>query len=132
MWNAGEACIEIFNLAGISRDTFEYHRKCGAFQHLTKRPLGGVNGKKNSFDDEKNKVLFGLKQHEWEQRKLDVQNRWTPHEEFHRRTGQRIEESRADKYNPGTDVNRSHHPRHGRAGGQLNRADQYFKNSGMS
>lgn len=132
LWNTGKSIPEICDAAGISRDTLDFHRAKGAFQHLQRRARGGINCGKRLPDDENKKVLFGMKQHEWEQRKLDVQNKWTPHEEFHRRTGQRIEETRATEYNPGQDVNRSHHPLHARAGGQLNRADQYFKNSGMS
>jgi hypothetical protein len=110
-WNAGAPAEDICRLAGISKRTFDYHRQCGAFTHLPKR-VKGSKRKRTGRDCPENGMLFGMSRDEWEARKADVQRKWTLHEEFHRRTGIYIKETRAPEYNPGTDENRSHHPRH--------------------
>ena len=132
LWNSGASVPEICNTAGFSRDTLDYHRSSGAFQHLQKRKQGVNCGRRMKPDDEKQQVLFGMKPHEVEQRKAEVRSKWTPGDEYHRRTGVRLKESRAANYNPGTDETRSHHPRHGRAPSNLNRADNNFRNYGLS
>lgn len=132
LWNSGISVPEICSTAGFSRDTLDYHRSSGAFQHLQKRQQGVNSARQYRADDEKQQVLFGMKQHEVEKRKAEVRSKWTPHDEFQRRTGVRLKESRAANYNPGTDETRSHHPRHGRATNKMNRADNNFKNYGLS
>ncbi len=132
LWNSGVSVPEICNAAGFSRDTLDYHRSSGAFQHLQKRKQGVNNGRRSKPDDEKKQMLFGMGLREIERRKSEVRSKWTPSDEYHRRTGVRLKESRAANYNPGTDETRSHHPRHGRATNKMNRADNNFKNYGLS
>ena len=130
-WNAGEPAEDICRLAGISKSTFDYHRQCGAFTHLPKR-VKGTGRKRTGRDCPESGMLFGMARDEIEARKADVQSKWTLHEEFHRRTGIYIKETRATEYNPGTDENRSHHPRHRRTPSKINHAEHDFKNYGLS
>lgn len=99
---------------------------------MQKRKQGVNNGRRSRPDDEKKQMLFGMGLREIERRKSEVRSKWTPSDEYHRRTGVRLKESRAANYNPGTDETRSHHPRHGRATNKMNRADNNFKNYGLS
>ena len=135
LWQAGTTADECCRSIGITRNVWEYHRIEGELKHLQKRHLGGykIGKRENRKDDPRRRILFGLKKSEIEKRKAEIRKGWTLEEEFFRRTGVRSNpNNRMETYSPGKDQERSCHPRHRNTPSHMNRADQNFRQSGLS
>ncbi len=135
LWQEGETADACCRSIGITRNTWEYHRLKGELKHLKRREKGGYKfgAWKNRKDDPRRKILFGMKKSEIEKRKAEIRSRWSVEEECYRRTGLKVvPNNRQEKYNPGTDQERLCHPRHRHTPRHMNRADQNFRESGLS
>ena len=86
LWNAGEPAEELCRLAGITKNTLDYHRHCGAFVHLQKR-IKGTGKKRRRRDDEETGMLFGLSREEWEARRDAIRDGWSFAEKHERSKG---------------------------------------------
>lgn len=122
LWNAGEPTENICRLAGVSKDTLDYHRQCGVFTHLPRR-VKGSGRKKARLDDESKQQLFGMPREEWQARRDAIRNKWSSDEAHERSKGiaphsrkahisRRADEDLETTYNPGRDDSRAPHIRH--------------------
>ncbi len=86
LWNAGEPAEDLCRLAGITKNTLDYHRNCGALVHLQKR-VKGSGRKGNRLDDESKQQLFGLSREEWTARRDAIRDGWSLDEQYERSKG---------------------------------------------
>lgn len=135
LWNAGEPAENICRLAGITKNTLDYHRHCGALVHLPLRKKG-VGPKRRRHDDEEKQMLFGLPKEEWEARRDAIRDQWTSEEAYERSkgiaphsrkkpTGRNADEDLETTYNPGRDDSRAANIRHSTVPNRLQTEDQF-------